>query len=150
MKALFSAWRPAVVVVVIGILARWFLAPATPAATPSPSTAADPLQTALQDALLNEEGRRDLTAAIAGYEQVIKAVDAQRRLAATAVFRLAECYRKLGRTNEASPPPAMAIPATRTITCRKEITSPPRLDANPVVPAAERPSATDPSAASGL
>lgn len=55
----------------------------------------------LQKALFEEEGRRNLPAAIAGYEEVVKRVDEQRRLAATAVFRLGECYRKLGRTNDA-------------------------------------------------
>ncbi len=52
-------------------------------------------------ALFDEEGRRQLESAIEGYEGVIRAVDEQRRLAATAVFRLGECYRKLGRTNDA-------------------------------------------------
>ncbi|MBN8637791.1 MAG: ankyrin repeat domain-containing protein, partial [Anaerolineae bacterium] len=48
-----------------------------------------------------EEARRDLDTAIAAYEAVLRATDEQRRLAATARFRLAECYRKTGRTNEA-------------------------------------------------
>jgi ankyrin repeat protein/tetratricopeptide (TPR) repeat protein len=59
------------------------------------------LDEAFQSALMAEEGRRDLTAAIRGYEEVVAMVDAQRALAATAVFRLGECYRKLGRTEEA-------------------------------------------------
>lgn len=63
--------------------------------------ATSPLDTAFQDALMAEEGRRDLLSAIRGYQSVIELVDSQRQLAATALFRLGECYRKLGRTNDA-------------------------------------------------
>jgi len=59
------------------------------------------LEQAFQSAILAEEVRRDLEAAIRGYEGVVAQVDAQRAIAATAVFRLGECYRKVGRTNEA-------------------------------------------------
>lgn len=60
-----------------------------------------PLDAAFQEALLLEEGRRDLPAALRAYEAVVAQVDAQRALAATAVFRLGEVHRKLGQTNEA-------------------------------------------------
>lgn len=63
--------------------------------------AADPLDQAFQNAILAEETRRDLGAAIRGYEEVVARIEAQRSLAATAVFRLGECYRKVGRTNDA-------------------------------------------------
>ncbi len=63
--------------------------------------AADPFEEAFNAALVAEEARRDLPAAIRGYEEVLARVEAQRRIAATAVFRLGECYRKLGRTNDA-------------------------------------------------
>ncbi|MFN0067865.1 MAG: tetratricopeptide repeat protein [Limisphaerales bacterium] len=66
-------------------------APATPA----------PLDAAFQEALLLEEGRRDLPGARRAYEAVVAQADAQRALAATAVFRLGEVHRKLGRTNDA-------------------------------------------------
>ena len=56
---------------------------------------------ALQAGLFEEEANQDLPAAIRAYEEVIRRHDAQRQLAATAVFRLGECFRKLGRTNEA-------------------------------------------------
>lgn len=59
------------------------------------------LEQVFQEALMAEEARQDLATAIKGYESVVKAMDEQRRFAATAVFRLGECYRKLGRTNEA-------------------------------------------------
>ncbi|MBX3747122.1 MAG: ankyrin repeat domain-containing protein [Verrucomicrobiae bacterium] len=67
-----------------------------------PGRAAEPLDQAFQSALVAEEVRRDLNAAVRGYEAVIAQVDAQRAIAATAVFRLAECFRKLGRNDEAA------------------------------------------------
>lgn len=63
--------------------------------------AAETLTNQFQQALIAEEANQNLTNAISGYEAVIKGLDAQRPLAATAVFRLGECYRKLGRTNDA-------------------------------------------------
>lgn len=59
------------------------------------------LDQAFQSALLAEEARRDLDAAVKGYEEVVSRFDAQRTLVATAMFRLGECYRKLGRNSEA-------------------------------------------------
>jgi ankyrin repeat protein len=55
----------------------------------------------LQKGLFEEEANRDLTAAIANYQSLTNAFDKDRQLAATAIFRLGECYRKLGKTNEA-------------------------------------------------
>lgn len=55
----------------------------------------------LQKGLFEEEANRNLDAAITAYQSLVKAFDQDRRLAATAVFRLGECYRKLGQTNEA-------------------------------------------------
>ncbi len=63
--------------------------------------AADPLTEEFQRALFEEEANRNLPAAIAGYEALVKRLDEQRQLAATAVFRMGESYRKLGKTNEA-------------------------------------------------
>lgn len=63
--------------------------------------AADPLTESLQKGLLEEEVNRDFNAAVKAYESAVKQADAQRPAAATAVFRLAESYRKLGRTNDA-------------------------------------------------
>jgi ankyrin repeat protein len=63
--------------------------------------AADGLSEALQKGLFEEEANHNLEAAIKAYQSVVIQVDQQRKLAATAVFRLGECYRKLGRTNEA-------------------------------------------------
>src|ERR1044071_4929821 len=63
--------------------------------------AADNISEALQKGLLEEEANHNLDAAIQAYQSVINQFDDQRRIAATAVFRLGECYRKQGRTDEA-------------------------------------------------
>lgn len=55
----------------------------------------------LQRALLEEEANRNLEAAIQAYEALLKQFDRDRALAATAVYRLGECYRKQGNTNAA-------------------------------------------------
>src|SRR5689334_24218368 len=55
----------------------------------------------LQKGLFEEEANRDLNAAIANYQSLATAFDKDRQLAATAIFRLGECYRKLGKTNDA-------------------------------------------------
>ena len=77
------------------LLLLGLLAPAAPA------RAAEDLSAILQRGLFEEEANHDLAAAIKAYESVVSATDTQRKLAGTALFRLAECYRKLGRTNEA-------------------------------------------------
>src|SRR5947207_12192016 len=56
----------------------------------------------LQKGLFEEEANHNLEAAIKAYQSVLQQTDEQRKLAATAAFRLGECYRKLGKTNEAS------------------------------------------------
>src|SRR5450759_4440329 len=64
--------------------------------------AADPLTELLQKGLYQEEANHDLNAAIQSYQSVVNQADQQRKLAATAVFRLGECSRKIGRTNEST------------------------------------------------
>lgn len=56
----------------------------------------------LQQGLFEEEADRNLDAAISNYQTLANAFDKDRQVAATAIFRLGECYRKLGRTNEAA------------------------------------------------
>lgn len=63
--------------------------------------AADPMSEALQKGLLAEEASQNPQAAIQAYQSVLKQYEEQRRIAATAAFRLGETYRKLGKTNEA-------------------------------------------------
>ncbi|MBI4657879.1 MAG: ankyrin repeat domain-containing protein [Verrucomicrobia bacterium] len=66
------------------------------------ASAADSLSEAFQKGLLEEEANQNLNAAIQAYQSVLKQLDDQRKLAATTIFRLGECYRKLGKTNEAT------------------------------------------------
>ena len=63
--------------------------------------AADALTERLQRGLFEEEANRNLDAAIKEYQAVVTQSDEQRKVTATALFRLGECYRKLGKTNEA-------------------------------------------------
>ena len=63
--------------------------------------AEDPIEKKLQQALFAEEGKRDLDQAIEAYNAVIADYDAQRKFAATAVFRLAECHRKKDQNDQA-------------------------------------------------
>src|SRR4051812_46255486 len=63
--------------------------------------ATNELTAVLQKGLFEEEANRNLEAAIASYQSVVTEFDRDRSLAATAVFLLGECYRKLGRTNDA-------------------------------------------------
>src|SRR5579862_2759362 len=64
--------------------------------------ATDDLSTTLSKGLFEEEANHNLGAAIKMYQSVIDRFDTDRKLAATAVFRLGECYRKQGSTNEAN------------------------------------------------
>src|ERR1041385_4253207 len=63
--------------------------------------ATNDLTSLLQKGLFEEEANRDLSAAISNYQTLANAFDKDRQMAATAIFRLGECYRKLGKTNEA-------------------------------------------------
>ena len=62
---------------------------------------AQDLETALRTGLYEEEANQDLPAAIAAYEEAITYFDTQRQAAATAIFRLAECYAKAGEQEKA-------------------------------------------------
>lgn len=72
-----------------------------PAAAGSVRAATNDLTSILQQALFEEEANRNLDAAIQAYQTLVNQFDKDRQVAATAVFRLGECYRKLGRTNDA-------------------------------------------------
>jgi len=63
---------------------------------------ADSLTQNLQHGLFEEEANHNLDAAIKAYQAVVSQSDEQRKVVATALFRLGECYRKLGKTNEAT------------------------------------------------
>src|SRR6185436_6358518 len=66
------------------------------------TNAADVLTEKLQRGLFEEEANHNLDAAIKEYQSVVAQSDEQRRVVGTALFRLGECYRKLGKTNEAN------------------------------------------------
>ena len=66
------------------------------------SAATNDLTPLLQQGMLDEEATHDLNAAIADYQSLATQFDKDREIAATAIYRLGECYRKLGQTNEAA------------------------------------------------
>src|ERR1700679_1523178 len=51
---------------------------------------------------MEEQANRNLDAAITDYQALAMQFDRNRQIAATAIFRLGECYRMQGRTNEAA------------------------------------------------
>src|SRR5580658_8688968 len=59
------------------------------------------LTSLLQQGLMEEQANRNLDAAITDYQALATQFDKNRQIAATAIFRLGECYRMQGRTNEA-------------------------------------------------
>ena len=63
--------------------------------------ATNDLSATLQTGLFEEEANHDLPSAIKAYSAVAEQFDKDRKLAATAIFRLGECYRKQGATNDA-------------------------------------------------
>ena len=67
-----------------------------------PGAATNDLTTAIQRGLFEEEANQNLGAAIQAYQSVASQFDKDRKLAATAIFRLGECYRKQGNTNDAA------------------------------------------------
>jgi len=81
------------------ILSIWLCALAVGWLLPVARTAE--LAEKLQKGLFEEEANHNLEAAIAQYKLVITAADDQRKITATAIYRLAECYRKLGKQKEA-------------------------------------------------
>ena len=62
----------------------------------SPTKPPDTLDDLLKKGLFAEEASRELDAATRAYEELIRQFDQQRRIAATAIFRLAEVKRKQG------------------------------------------------------
>src|SRR5262245_44744234 len=64
--------------------------------------ATNDLSATLQKGLFEEEANHNYDAAIQAYQSVTAQFDKDRKLAATAIFRLGEIYRKQGKTNEAN------------------------------------------------
>jgi ankyrin repeat protein len=67
-----------------------------------PLRAEDEIEKAFRDALYAEEVKGDTEAALKAYQEVGQKFETQRDMAATALFRQAECLRKLGRKDEAA------------------------------------------------
>ena len=65
-------------------------------------SAQDQITETLRKGLVEEESRHNLAAAVESYQSVVAQFEQQRASAATALFRLAECYRRAGRP-EANP-----------------------------------------------
>src|ERR1041384_1521911 len=64
--------------------------------------ATNELTSTLQKGLFEEEANHNLNAAAQAYQSVSAQFDKDRKLAATAIFRLGEVFRKQGKTNEAT------------------------------------------------
>ena len=84
------------------LLSRLFVLVAALTLFLRPAYAAEGVVAILQKGLFEEEANQNLEAAIQAYQTVIAQAEEQRKIAATAVFRLGECYRKKGLTNEAA------------------------------------------------
>ena len=57
---------------------------------------------ALRKGIVEEDANRNLAAAIQSYQSVLAQYDEDRKSAGTALFRLAECYRKQGKNDQAA------------------------------------------------
>ena len=75
--------------------------PAPQGAAARPVSAPNSLEDKFRLALIEEETSQHLDTAIQGYQDVIAGLDEQRKMAATAIFHLGECYRRQGKTNDA-------------------------------------------------
>lgn len=63
--------------------------------------AQDPLTEQLKKAVVDEEVNQNLDKAIQAYQAILTRFEEERQTAATALFRLAACYRKQGRKEQA-------------------------------------------------
>ncbi len=82
---------------------KYFLLTSTLAAAFATTSLADDaaMDTAFRDALYAEEVKGDATAALESHTKLLEQLEARRDLHATALFRQAECFRKLGKKDEA-------------------------------------------------
>ena len=85
-----------------GILLNFFVITSLILIACSTRAATNDVSALLQKGLFEEEANRNLDAAIQAYQSVINETDKHHQFAATAIFRLAECYRKQGKTQEAN------------------------------------------------
>jgi len=66
------------------------------------AAAQDKMADQLRKAIVEEEASQNLDKAIQAYQSILAQFDEERKAAATALFRMAECYRKQGKTAEAT------------------------------------------------
>lgn len=67
-----------------------------------PAFAQDKLADQLRKAIVEEESNQNLDRAVQAYESILRQFDEERLTVATALFHLAECYRKLGDNDRAA------------------------------------------------
>jgi len=127
----------------IAVLSAFTLA-ASAAETPEP-----PLRDLLRDGLYAEEVANDPAAATRHYEQILARFEEQRPLAANALFRLAELYRKTERKDEAialyqrvlaqfpDATPQAALARTRLTLLGAQVAAAPANSSPPAPPATE-------------
>src|ERR1039457_5276610 len=72
------------------------------ALAPGLCAAQDKMAEALRKGIVEEDTNQNLNAAIQSYQSVVTQYDEDRKSAATALFRLAECYRKQGKNDQAT------------------------------------------------
>jgi tetratricopeptide (TPR) repeat protein len=65
------------------------------------AAAQDRMAENLRKGVVEEESKHNLNAAIQDYQAALSQFDEARQTAATALFRIAECYRKLGKDDQA-------------------------------------------------
>src|SRR5688572_20933552 len=63
--------------------------------------AQDKMVEKLRKAIIEEEANQNLNKAIEAYQAILTEFDRERQTAATALFHLAECYRKQGKKEQA-------------------------------------------------
>jgi len=63
--------------------------------------AQDKMADQLRKAIIEEESNQNLDKAIQAYQSILKQFDQERQTAAMALFHLADCYRKQGKSNQA-------------------------------------------------
>jgi tetratricopeptide (TPR) repeat protein len=71
------------------------------AASPAGAQTQERLSDQLRKGIVQEETGQNIDKAIQAYQAIVAQFDQDRRTAATALFRLAECYRKLGKREQA-------------------------------------------------
>jgi len=71
--------------------------------SPGQDLAKADLSKLLQKGLLSEEVDGDLSKAVTEYEALLAAFEGERKFAATAIFRIGECYRQQEKLDEAAP-----------------------------------------------